>query len=248
MSEATNEAASGRNTLSLTGHLGELRSRLIFIGVTFLIAAATAFLYVQDIYSYLSRDFDQRLVILGPSDALWVYMMIAGIIGAAITLPVAAYQIWRYVSPALSPTETKAALSYIPTVFLLFIIGIGFGYLIVFPFVLEFLQQMALEQFTVMFTAEKYFLFMVNMILPFGLLFEMPAAVMFLTRLGILNPARLRKVRKLAYFILVVTSVVITPPDFISDFLVTVPLLILYEISVTLSGIVYRRNIKSSCS
>ena len=91
------------------------------------------------------------------------------------------------------------------------------------------------------FTADKYFTFMLNLTLPFGFLFEMPL-VMFLTRLGIVNPTRLAKARKLSYFVLIVVSVLITPPDFMSDFLVMIPLLVLYEISVTLSRIVYRKK------
>ena len=87
-----------------------------------------------------------------------------------------------------------------------------------------------------MYTAEKYFSFMVNMTVPFGVLFEMPVVVMFLTQIGVLSPKRMAKMRKLAYFVLAVTAVTITPPDIISDILVIIPLFLLYEISVTLSN------------
>lgn len=95
-----------------------------------------------------------------------------------------------------------------------------------------------------MFTADRYFRFMVNLSLPFGFLFEMPLVVMFLTRLGILNPYRLAKARKLSYFLLIVVSILITPPDFISDFLVMIPLLVLFEVSVTLSAFVYKKRLR----
>ena len=94
-----------------------------------------------------------------------------------------------------------------------------------------------------MFTAEKYFRFMINLILPFGILFEMPLVVMFLTRLGIINPTVLKKSRKISYFVLVIISILITPPDIISDILVIVPLLVLYEVSVQLSNMVYRKRL-----
>ena len=84
---------------------------------------------------------------------------------------------------------------------------------------------------------------MINLTVPFGFLFEMPAIIMFLTRLGIINPQRLAKSRKISYFFLIVVSVLITPPDFISDILVIVPLVLLYEFSVTLSKIVYRKKL-----
>ena len=126
----------------------------------------------------------------------------------------------------------------------LFLIGISFGYLILFPMVLSFMNQMAAADFNAMYTAEKYFTFMIHMTVPFGLLFEMPAVVMFLTRLGILNPHRLAKARKLAYFLLVIVAVTITPPDILSDLVVTVPLFLLYEISIAISKVVYRKQLK----
>lgn len=84
---------------------------------------------------------------------------------------------------------------------------------------------------------------MIHMTLPFGLLFEMPAAVMFLTKLGILNPERLAKARKMAYFILLIVGVTITPPDILSDIIVIIPLFLLYEISITISRVVYRKQL-----
>lgn len=109
--------------------------------------------------------------------------------------------------------------------------------------VLAFLTGLSNDQFSLMFTAEHYFRFMLNLCLPFGFLFEMPLVVLFLTRLGVLNPVRLAKARKLSYFALIVISVLITPPDFISDILVIVPLLLLYELSVTISRVVYKKRL-----
>ncbi|MCY8129670.1 twin-arginine translocase subunit TatC, partial [Bacillus spizizenii] len=109
----------------------------------------------------------------------------------------------------------------------------------------SFLTHLSSGHFETMFTADRYFRFMVNLSLPFGFLFEMPLVVMFLTRLGVLNPYRLAKARKLSYFLLIVVSVLITPPDFISDFLVMIPLLVLFEVSVTLSAFVYKKRLTS---
>jgi len=125
----------------------------------------------------------------------------------------------------------------------LFVSGLGFGYFVLFPMVLAFLTGLSNDQFSLMFTAEHYFRFMLNLCLPFGFLFEMPLVVLFLTRLGVLNPLRLARARKLSYFVLIVISVLITPPDFISDILVIVPLLLLYELSVTISRVVYKKRL-----
>ncbi|KAB2494191.1 twin-arginine translocase subunit TatC [Priestia endophytica] len=232
----------------LIGHLNELRQRIIKILFTFIIFLVTAFIFVEDMYNWLVRDLDGKLAILGPGDILWVYMIISTICAIAFTIPVASYQVWRFVKPALTREESMVTLSFIPGIFVLFITGISFGYFVLFPTVLGFLTNLSVGQFETMFTAEEYFRFMLHLSLPFGFLFEMPLVVMFLTRLGILNPMRLAKARKLSYFTLIVVSVLITPPDFISDILVIVPLLLLYELSITISKFVYKKRIESDVS
>lgn len=227
---------------SFVGHLNELRRRLVFTVAAFLVSLAGAFIYVKEIYRWLVRDLDQKLAILAPSDILWVYLKLAGVVALAVTLPIGGYQVWRFVKPAMQPTEQRATLAYIPWLAILFIVGIAFGYWVIYPMVMEFLEKMS-GDFETVYTADKYFSFMISMTVPFGLLFEMPVTVMFLTRLGILNPVRLAKARKLSYFGLTVTAVLITPPDIVSDVLVIVPLFILFEISVALSGFVHRKRL-----
>ncbi|MHC0035707.1 twin-arginine translocase subunit TatC [Pseudoneobacillus sp. C159] len=230
--------------LNLVDHLDELRKRLIISAVAFVAFFVVGFIYVKDIYSWFVRDLDIKLIALGPSDIVWIYFMLATIVAIAGTIPVLALQIWLFVKPALKPIERKISLSYIPALFILFIVGLAFGYFVIFPTVLSFLIELSGDMLVANFTADKYFRFVMNMTLPFGVLFELPVIVMFLTSLGIINPYVLSKIRKYAYFILIIIAVLITPPDFMSDFLVTVPLLVLYEISINLSKIVYRKKLK----
>jgi sec-independent protein translocase protein TatC len=230
--------------LQLVDHLDELRKRIIISAVGFVVFFIVGFIYVTDIYDWIVRDLDVKLIVLGPSDIIWVYFMIATVIAITGTIPVLASQLWMFVKPALKPIERKITLSYIPALFILFIVGISFGYFIIFPMVLEFLVKMGADMFVTNFTAEKYFRFLMNMTLPFGVLFELPAVVMFLTSLGIINPFVLTKIRKYAYFVLILIAIVITPPDFMSDFVVTLPLLLLYEISINLSKVVYKKRMK----
>lgn len=230
--------------LQLVDHLDELRKRIIISALAFVAFFIVGFIYVVDIYNWLVRDLDVKLIVLGPSDIIWVYFMIATVIAIAGTIPVLAIQIWLFVKPALKPIERKITLSYIPALFILFIIGLAFGYLIIFPMVLQFLVNMGADMFVTNFTADRYFRFIMNMTIPFGVLFELPAVVMFLTSLGIINPFVLAKIRKYAYFVLIIIAIIITPPDFMSDFVVTVPLLLLYEISINLSKFVYKKRMK----
>jgi sec-independent protein translocase protein TatC len=230
--------------LNLVDHLDELRKRLIISAVAFVAFFIVGFIYVEEIYSWFVRDLDVKLIVLGPSDIVWIYFMIATLIAIAGTIPIIALQIWLFVKPALKPIERKISLSYVPALFILFIVGLAFGYFVIFPTVLNFLVELSGDMLVTNFTADKYFRFIMNMTLPFGVLFELPVVVMFLTSLGVINPYVLTKIRKYAYFVLIVISVVISPPDFMSDILVTIPLLVLYEISINLSKIVYRRKLK----
>ncbi|WP_085524504.1 twin-arginine translocase subunit TatC [Tuberibacillus sp. Marseille-P3662] len=231
-------------TSQMIDHLEELRNRMIMTILAFLGFVVGGLIFVNPIYQWLIRDLDMKLAVLGPSDILWVYLMIATIIALAATIPIAAFQVWRFIAPALTREESKVTLKFIPALFFLFIFGIAFGYFLLFPILLDFLTSLSEGQFNLMFTVDKYFRFMITLTLPFGLLFEMPLVVLFLTRLDILNPMRLRKARKMSYFVLIIVSVLITPPDFLSDILVIIPLLVLYEISVTLSNVVYKKQLK----
>lgn len=230
--------------LQLVDHLEELRKRIIISVVAFIGFFIIGFIYVEDIYKWFVRDLDVKLMVLGPSDIMWIYFMLATVVAVAGTIPVLALQIWLFVRPALRPVERRITLSYIPALFFLFLMGLSFGYFVIFPMVLKFLVNMGGDMFVTNFTADRYFRFIMNMTLPFGVLFELPVVVMFLTSLGIINPFVLAKVRKYAYFILIIIAVVITPPDFMSDFVVTLPLLLLYEVSINLSKFVYRKRLK----
>ncbi|MGE5704831.1 MAG: twin-arginine translocase subunit TatC [Clostridia bacterium] len=234
--------------MTMVEHLTELRKRIIWVLVVFVLAVILGLFVAGPVITYMKQDpmaGGVPLKSFHPSDALQVYMQFSFVIGLIVTLPVALYQVWRFVSPGLRLEERRGTLYFIPFACILFIIGILFGYYVVFPMVIHFLSgitaEMAAEQ---NYGIAQYFSFMFNMVIPFGILFELPIVVMFLTKLRILNPMRLAKMRKISYFVLAVIAITLTPPDFISDFLVTIPLFILYEASIWLSKIVYRKQLK----
>ncbi|KMY51430.1 twin-arginine translocase subunit TatC [Peribacillus loiseleuriae] len=225
-------------------HLDELRKRLIISALAFLVFLIIGFMYVKNIYLFLMGNLDYKLLILGPSDIMWIYFHIASLVAIAGTIPVTAWQVWLFVRPALKSHERKAVLAYIPGVFILFICGLAFGYYFIFPNILSFLINLGSDLMTTSFTADKYFSFLINITLPFGIAFELPLVMMFLTTLGIVNPYTVAKLRKYAYFILVIIASMISPPEFISHISVAVPLILIYEISVFLSKFVYKQKQK----
>ncbi|AGK51987.1 twin-arginine translocase subunit TatC [Bacillus sp. 1NLA3E] len=230
--------------LLLVDHLEELRKRIILSALAFLFSFVVGFFYAIDIYKWFVKDLDVKLLVLGPSDIIRIYFMLAAVVAIAGTMPFLATQIWLFVRSALRAKERKITLTYIPALFILFIVGLAFGYFVILPMIFKFLIQLGGAMLVTNFTAERYFKFIMNMTIPFGVLFELPVVIMFLTSLGMINPFVLSRIRKYAYFVLIIIAVVITPPDFMSDFVVTIPLLLLYEISITLSKFVYRKKLK----
>lgn len=226
-------------------HLGELRRRLIWVLLVFIVAIAVGFIYAEPIVQYLkndpaARDIPWNVFALG--DALRVYLQFAFIMALVITTPFAMFQMWKFVKPGLKPHEQKATLLYIPAAFFLFIAGILFAYYFIFPFVVHFVtsfsERLGAQE---MYGISQYFGFMFRLILPVGIVFELPVIVMFLTRIRLLTPSALRKMRRYAYVLLVVVAAIITPPDFVSNILVAIPLIGLYEISILLSNRVFRK-------
>ena len=229
---------------SLVGHLGELRKRLMLIAFFFVIAIAGSFFFVRPIYQFMTKDLTEKLVVLGPADFVWIYFTLAFVIATAVMIPVIAWQIWLFVSPALKEKERKTALLYIPALFILFIAGICFGYFGILPFLLKFLKEFSEGMVIATYTVDKYFSFILRITVPFGFLFEMPLVMMFLTSIRVLNPHVISKIRKYCYFVLVIIAILLTPPDFFAQTIVSIPLIILFEISVVISKIVYKRQQK----
>ncbi len=162
----------------------------------------------------------------------------------AATLPILAFQLWMFIKPGLTSRERRASLAYIPAIFLLFVGGLVVGYIMFINLILPFLLSLNDGTFVEMFTAEKYFKFVFRITLPFAIIFEIPIIAMFLTSIGLLTPAFMRKIRKYAYFVLIIVATMVTPPDFILPIIVSIPFFLLYEISIYLSATVYRKKEK----
>ncbi len=231
------------NDQSVFGHLGELRIRILFIVIFFVAALIVSFVFVGNIYNFLVLPAQgQKLTVLGPGDVVSVYFMIAGFAALAVTTPFLLWQLWLFVAPGLREQERRYAFRLIAPVFIMFLVGASFGYFVVFPEIYHFLKQLALFHYDFMITATEYFGFLFNVVLPFAIVFELPVVVLFLTRIGLLTPKWMRKVRRYAYFVCIVLGTLISPPELISHLSVTVPMILLYEVSIGLSALAYRKK------
>ncbi|WP_099355427.1 twin-arginine translocase subunit TatC [Fredinandcohnia onubensis] len=235
--------------MSVYDHIGELRKRLIYIVVFFFIVALGSFFLAEPVILYLQNADEAKELTMNAfrmTDPIKIYMQFAFIIALVISSPFLLYQLWAFISPGLYEKERKVTLSYIPLSVILFLIGVSFSYFILFPFVVNFMTRLA-ERLDInqVIGINEYFQFLLQLTLPFGFLFQLPVIVMFLTRLGIVTPMFLSKIRKFAYFILLVIGGLITPPEIISHLMVTVPLFGLYEISILVSKSAYRKALKA---
>ncbi|NHN34252.1 twin-arginine translocase subunit TatC [Paenibacillus agricola] len=233
--------------MSLVEHLGELRKRIIWVLLVLVGGMVIGIIVAQPLITYLisippANAFSLKA--FSPWDSIKIYMNFALVTGLIITLPFSLYQVWSFLKPGLREEEQKASLIFIPFAFLLFLIGLAFAYFVVFKMAFFFTSEISgrlnLEE---MYGISQYFTFMFNIVLPISLIFELPIVIMFLTKLRILNPARLQKLRRYAYMLLVIIAAMITPPDLLSAVIVALPMILLYEFSVLLSGGVYRKQL-----
>lgn len=225
----------------LVEHLTDLRKQLIKSAITFLFFFIAVFASINLWFPVITRN--HELIVLGPMEVVLFYMSISTALAFGLSLPFLCQYLWQFVKPGLNPKEQQFLSLYSPVMFLLFLGGLAFGYFVVNPLSYKFLVALGAMNFTVMVSAQEYAKFLLMTTMPIGLLFELPIVAMFLAAIGILTANTLRKVRKWSYLILAVVSALITPPDFVSQLIVLIPMILLYEASIFIVLYMERRNI-----
>ena len=164
-------------------------------------------------------------------------------VGLILGAPIALYQAWKFVEPALYPNERKGLRFSAVFATFFFVAGVAFGYFLITPFAFQFFASFQLSEGIVNeFDITRYFSMVTTTVFGAGLLFELPVLVFFLSKMGILTPARLKAARKYALIVILVIAALFTPPDPLSQIIMAVPLLGLYEISIWISGWVDRQR------
>jgi sec-independent protein translocase protein TatC len=248
--------------MPLTEHLSELRKR-IFVSVASLFAVfVVIFNYSEKIFRILTFPLRSELkismvkpyfqvigktavslVFLAPAEAFWMHLKVSFVASFIISLPVIFYQLWRFLSPGLLPKEKRYVLPFILFATVMFLVGAVFCFIIVLPFAMTFLLGYKTENMAPMLSVGSYIDFCLKFILAFGVIFELPLAIILLTRFGIVSPAFLAKNRKFAVLFAFIGGAILTPtPDAFNQTLMAVPIIILYEIGILLSRIMYRRR------
>lgn len=239
--------------MSLVEHLTELRDRLIKVVIAVVIGMVIAFLLYDPIFDFLLRPYEQianesnsttggRLLQIDPLEGFRVRMKLAAYGGIALAMPVILWQIWRFVTPGLYARERRYAIPFLVSALALFVLGAGLAYYTL-PRALEFLVDIGGDNLVTAFAPGKYFTLITYMMLAFGIGFEFPILLIFLQLAGILDVDTLRKGRRYAIVGICVLVAVITPSgDPVSMLMLSVPMVLFYEISILVGRLLARRR------
>lgn len=233
---------------SFMSHLVELRTRLLRAVGTMLVVFIALFIYpgASVIYDLLAAPMlaslpeGTRMIATGVITPFMVPVKVTMMAAFVVSLPVVLYQVWAFVAPGLYRHEQRLALPLIVSSSLLFLAGMAFCYFVVFKTVFSFIATFAPESITPAPDIEAYLGFVMTMFLAFGITFEVPVAVILLVRMSIVTITQLQQARGYVIVGAFIIAAVVTPPDIVSQFLLAVPLCVLYEI-----GILLARGIKA---
>ncbi|HJF34381.1 MAG TPA: twin-arginine translocase subunit TatC [Sporosarcina psychrophila] len=225
---------------TLVDHLTDLRKQLVKSAAVFLFFLIAVFLSINLWFPHITRG--HELIILGPLEVVKFYMSISTAIAFGLSIPFLCHFLWQFVKPGLNEREGRFLSLYSPVMLLLFLVGVSFGYFVVNPLSYNFLVSLGAVNFNVMVSAQEYISFLLMTTMPIGILFELPIVALFLAAIGLLTAESMKKVRKWSYLAIAIISALITPPDFISQLIVLIPMVLLYEASIFIVLYTERKN------
>jgi sec-independent protein translocase protein TatC len=233
-------------------HLEELRKRLFWIAGAVVIGVVIGFALLSrlDIIRLLERPIlpllhGQKLIYTHPGTSFHILLNASLVLGIVLALPVIVGQVWGFLAPALYAHEKRVVIPVVVSMVALFLMGVALSYFVVLPLTLQFLMSIESTALTPMISATEYFDFAISMCLAFGVVFEVPIAILALTALGLITPQFLSKYRKHAVVVCLTAAAFITPgADPYSLFALAIPLYVLYELSVFVAQFAYRKRQK----
>jgi len=236
---------SHEDQLSLVEHLDELRSRIVVCAAVFVVALALCMWQnhlLLDIAGGPLPDDHQKLLTFGVTEPFTTTITVAAYGALILSMPVLLYQVYAYVLPAFSPTERRMVLPILLLFPILFLTGIAFSYFVVMPAAVNFLLNFNDSQFNIQVRARDYYSFFSMTMLAGGLVFQLPLAILAVTRMGIVSTDQLTANRRYAYLAIAILAAALPGVDPISMIIEMVPLLVLFELSILLAKAFDRRR------
>lgn|SRR5690606_35427009 len=227
--------------MTLVEHLDELRRRLITALIPWLLFSIGGFFVAGRVLAALKGPIEQ-LVILTPGEGFLIHLRLGIYIGTALASPIILYQAVAFVQPALTRDERRQLLLSLPVAFLLLVLGTAFGYWVILPFVLRFFLSFTGPDLVPLISVSSYVSFVVGTVAPFAIVFQLPVVVWVTSRLGVIDHHLLQRIRRWAIIVIFIVAAFLTPPDVVSQVLMAVPLLLLYELSILLARVGARQR------
>lgn len=245
--ENTNELENEESEISFWDHVEELRSRIIYSIIGIIVGCIIAGIFIDDIMNLIllqpATSAKLDLQNLKPFGQPFLYFKVILVVGIIIAFPFMLYQLWAFIKPALYEHEKKWVSSITFFTTLCFFSGVAFSYFVMIPSMLSFAASFGSDKIKNIIDINEYFSFLTMILLASGLLFEMPMVTFVLARFGIVTPKMLRKYRRHAIILILIIAAVITPtPDPISQLIFAAPLFLLYEISIWISAIGFKKR------
>jgi len=234
--------------MSFLDHIEELRWRIIYSLIGVFVFTVAAWIFIDPIVEVVllkpARDANASLQNLRPFGQLFLYIQVAIIVGIVISLPNIFYQLWQFISPALKKKERKHIVWIVFFSSFCFLSGIAFAYFVMLPLTMKFAAQFGTTEIANEFAIDEYMSIIISVMLAAGLVFELPMISFFLSKLGILTPKFMRKYRRHAIVIILVLAAFLTPgADPVSQVILAVPLVLLYEISIFISKLSVKKSV-----
>jgi sec-independent protein translocase protein TatC len=232
----------------LLAHLGELRKRLVVCAIAVGVGFAVSYAFSEELFHILVLPLKknmaegERLIFTSLPDMFFTYLKTAFVGGLLLSSPFVFYQLWMFIAPGLYQREKRMLIPFVLFSTLLFVGGGLFGYFIVFPFGFKFFLSFENEYLQALPSVKQYFSFSVKLLFAFGAIFELPVVIYFLARMGVVSTSLLRRKRKYAIVLSFILAAILTPPDVITQFMMAVPLLALYEVGILMARIAGRKR------
>ena len=214
---------------------------LVSVGAVFVIFFLLFYLFCTPLVDFILIPVRTRgieVITTAVSDALMMKFKTCLITAVVVAMPIILVQIWNFIAPALYPNEKKMFVLIVATAIFLFTAGVVFCYVYVFPLAIDLFWQAADGVADTMWSVKEYFNFVLSFVLPFGVMFELPVAIFIMTRHGWVNYKKMAKNRKYVVLAIAVIAAFLTPPDVVSQAMLMLPMIILYEFSVQLTRFV----------
>ena len=242
--------AANLGEMGFLDHLQELRKRIIHALAAAFAGMLACFAFSQQLYEWLMLPLYRvmpegtSMIYTAPHEAFFTYIKVALVAGIFLTSPYIFYQVWLFVKPGLYANERKYIIPIAFCSALLFVGGALFGYFIIFPPAYNFFMSFTNQYISPMISMKEGFSFALRILLAFGIVFELPLAIFFLARLGLVTSDMLRRVRKYAILVIFAVSALLTPPDLFTQTFMAGPVIVLYEASIWIARIFGRRESK----